>query len=107
MRHTHTPTTLLHRKIRYGLNKKREVVKQHCVRGCAHCSLLGFLSDVKWTGGRVERSLAPRGYKIDVYFDVNTNIVYAIVRLLRCSVAGGDCAVFVFLTSEYSLRGSL
>lgn len=106
MRHAHTLAALLHRKIRYGHNKKREVVKQHCVRGCTQ-SLLGFLSDVKWTGGRAERSLAPRGYKIDVYFDVNTNIVYAIVRLLRCSVAGGDCAVFVFLTSEYSLHGSL
>lgn len=28
---------------------------------------------------------------IVLYFDVNTNIVYAIVRLLRCSVAEGDC----------------
>lgn len=61
--------------------------------------MLTFLSDVKWTGGRVAaRSRSPRvRCKIDVYFDVNTNIVYAIVRLLRCSVAEGDCVVVVFL----------
>lgn len=60
--------------------------------------MLGFLSDVKWTGGRVAaRSLAPHvRNKVDVYFDVNTNIVYAIVRLLRFLFTGGDCVVFVF-----------
>lgn len=75
-------------------NKKREVVKQQLCSPPA----LAFLSDVKWTSGRVVvRSQIPRGCcKIDVYFDVNTNIVYAIIRLLRSTVSEGDCVVHVF-----------
>lgn len=60
-----------------------------------------FLSDVKWTGGRVAvRSRIPRDrFKsmfIVLNFDVNTNIVYAIVRLLRCSVPKQIVFVDVF-----------